>query len=402
MIGWFILGSSSILSFVASIYGSAALTKAQFGTFTAYSAFVSILALCFSFGTGGYYLSHLNDYKKNQLVISFLPMLLGSLGAVFFVATAPSIVNISFSLLFFVSLASVQGILKSQVDGTSGLSAAYQAMPALVKAISLLCLPFGMLIFKQSPSFDSFTFLMSCLLLICLAALLLSVVRLRTGVDWQTSSLKRFIAEFDSATARSLGVFWASSMLALSYNMGLPPLVATRFGPEIASYLGIYMIFWGATNIAIVAVINNHLMIEASRAYSKMILPAVLVKKAVGSAMVIGLLSMLGTISAAWFGEKFLWKGYPDIFAFLVFCSVALFCRAMSAGMGIFISFRNGIKVKTLVQLLVLLFMVGLLCSVESMNPRKMGKIVLALEGLLVFSYSISGFLFVRKAMRSA
>ncbi|MGF1717044.1 hypothetical protein L4D08_19460, partial [Photobacterium chitinilyticum] len=157
---------------------------------------------------------------------------------------------------------------------------------------------------------------------------------------------------------RRLYDFYSSSILAIVYSLAMLPLAKYYWSGSASSYLGLYMIYWSIINIVITALINNRILPSYSNAIANndVELERKLLVKVIWTGLSIFAFAAILVIISSFFAEH-LWSKYSNIEIFVLFASVPLSIRPLSASFGMLANFHDLIRWKARVQLFVFIVM---------------------------------------------
>jgi hypothetical protein len=385
----FILALSSLGGFAANFLFSIFLDKESFGKIVTLFSVIGVMVLIVPLGTNSYFVTKSDYCRGNTNAIVIFPLAVVALLAVAVLPIYPSLINWSFFLMLATGVLSVQGIFISQLKQDSVRIALYQSMQTFLKVIVSAALLIAFLIKSEFNSIDlmAWALIVSCLCVFPVA-LLKAIDRIHGGrfFDYQ------FLIRLKRHQWIELLSFWAVAFFGASYSLGIIPLVAYFHGFTLASYLGIYFIFWSGGNVLITMVINNYFWpkycLEQSEIFNrrKILIDSLLVS------FVISLVTLLGTIIVAVALSGLIWPEFDGLALFLGVASVALFFRGLSAWVGMMIlSFNGLVKRKLKVQMLTIILMILYVAFVDINDVFHLGLLLVALEIIYFIGYAICG-----------
>lgn len=388
--GGIILALASLAGFASSLIFSVSLEKRTYGEIVSIFSLISILAIALPIGTNTYYITKLNEYKKISNSLTATPLLLALPISLLIFLKNPDPKNFSLALLLLVSTLSIQGILSGQAYQNEIKAAAYQSSQSLLKFISSLAVAIAFALnLSQERIVDAFAYSLTAG---CIIAIPLAIKNLLTKNGGKLFSLK-FISTLDAKQKKELLSFWGTSILGVSYSLGMIPLVAYFHGYEISAYLGIYFILWSGGNIIITATINNHYWPKYCfrRAHNED--DKETLKKSLKFSMAISLATLIGTILFALVASNKLWSDFPAIESFILISAFSLSIRPLSAWLSMMIlSFDGLITRKLWAQITTILAMLLSVAFLDINTPKDLATLLVILESTYFIGYLISGF----------
>ncbi|MCY1497237.1 hypothetical protein D9M68_311970 [compost metagenome] len=389
MKGGFILALASLAGFLSSIIFSVTLEREAYGEITTIFSIISILTLAAPLGTNAYFLTNIALYKENSNAITSLPLVIAVFmgAAVFIIYSAP--LNIAILLMLITGTLSLQGILAAQTSQNSTKAALYQSNQAILKFISAISVAIYFSIKKQHS--NSLEIIAYSLIIGCTLSLpfLLNGTIDRTKLD--NIFRYNFFAKLNRNQWITILSFWLSSMLGVSYSLGIIPLISYFHSYSLSAYLGIYFIFWSGENILITTLINNYYWPKACSERQLGSINHKTILDAGKASVFISLLTTTGTTTASLLLAEILWPEYTDIKIFLYTISAALFLRPLSAWIGMMmLSLDSKIIRKTTTQLIVTLLMLLYVFLVEIQQPFDLALMLVVLESSYLLGYIIA------------
>lgn len=384
-----ILALGSLLGLFSSFIFSVCLEKDLYGELVTLFSLISIFVLAAPFGTNAYFLSHRETYAKYANAIIVFPAFISSLIGLFFLVDEFALLRMAFLALLVVSTLSVQGIMAGQIKQNGAQAAIFQSLQPFLKSVAALAV-LASLAGGGGEEATEEILAVSLILgsLLAIPLVLWRLIDLRTGGGLLDLT---FFKRLTKAQWINLISFWLSSILGMTYSLGIIPLVYYFHGHSHAAYLGIYFIFWSGSNIFTTMLINNHYWPKfcAARAAGERE-QSIMVDSLLAS-LGVAALTLFGTIFVAVFISSLVWREYSDIENFLIIASLAICIRAVSAWFGMMIlSFDGLIARKMRAQLVMVLLMALSVAALDISSHQALAWLLVTLEAGYFIGYLLS------------
>jgi len=383
-----VLGVAAAASFLSSVIFSKILSPSQFGELSTLFSSIAIISVFVQCGSNPFFLKEIADYKKYRLYVFGQTAIFSCFFALMYVLALKTYHSISFGLFLVATSLLAQGVLDSQINQRTVRTSLFQSCSAMVKFFAALIALFVVNIKKYDLSGNV---IISTVDVVLIYVSIVIIIYLFAFVYFND---RRYISSFEGylKMIRMKGFevckFWASSMLGISYSLGVVPLVAFTQGYEAAAYCGLYMILWGAGNLLIIALLNNYFFPRYSLHRKNKKKARTTAKESLMGMITISIVSLAGlSLFGVLYSEAF-WSDFYGIKSFILLVSVALAIRPMSAWLSVIVlNFDNLVMRKIYVQIVVISIMVLTCIFFELKSPLEIAKYIIMLEILYFFGY---------------
>jgi O-antigen/teichoic acid export membrane protein len=381
-----ILALASLFGFFSNFIFSVFLEKEAYGEIVTLFSLVSIFVLVAPLGTNAFFLSHRDIYSRYANAIIVFPVLISLLIGSGFLIADFSLLRIAFIVLLAVGTLSVQGIMASQIKQDGPRAAIYQSIQPFLKSVAALFVLASLMVAEEKGwALDILAVGLLIGGLFAIPLMLSQLVDIQSGGGFFDFA---FFRRFKKTQWVSLISFWLSSILGVSYSLGIIPLVSYFYGNHYAAYLGIYFILWSGGNILITVVINNYYWPRWCAVRSLGEERRGLLLKSLYVSAALALMTFLGAFLFSFFMSSIIWNEYIEIDKFLTLTSFALGVRVLSAWIGMMLlSNDQCISYKVMVQFFVLVVMGGGVVFYEISSVIDIAIIIIFLELLCFFGY---------------
>lgn len=389
-----LLAISSLLSLFSGFFCSTLMNLEDYGRIVSYSSIITLAVTFFFGGFSGYYLSNKNQYESNinLLITYFVWISFGFLLTLLIMEL--SFVSLGFGVLFILSAVASLFVLHGQIYQRTSDIVLSQAIPQLAKAISglLLCLLMLLGALSKNKALDGYSILLFILCFIAIVYFVIKALTAQLRFNWRLNFRNTIFIVKGSIP------YTGSALLALSYGLAIPSLLAFKGDYDLSAYYGVYLIFWSVNSLLISMVINNYLLPQYAQKRAENTRNNVGFQRK-GLLLISGIafISLFSPVVAAYVFATYLWHEYKQIEVFLFFSAVALFVRAFSAWYGMFISLGADVRMKIYSQIMILFVAVTGVVFLD-MNPEQLSRFIVFIEGMLFLLYFISSRLSLSRA----